>query len=210
MAAQLLCVAQIDTLKQQQLTPPTADKWSLKECVDYALANSLTIQRSNYNVETSEVDLRQAKFSRLPTLNASIGYGYSWGRGLDPTTNNFVSQEIKSSSIQSNASLPIYNGMRIHNTIKQNQRTVAASEFDLAKAKNDLILNVANYFITVVFNKENVDNAKFQLASSQQQLERTKKQVAAGALAKSEELNLDAQVATNEVTLVQQENALAL
>jgi outer membrane protein len=95
--------------------------------------------------------------------------------------------------------------MRIHNTIKQNQRTVAASEFDLAKAKNDLILNVANFFITVVFNKENVDNAKFQLASSQQQLERTKKQVAAGALAKSEELNLDAQVATNEVTLVQQE-----
>jgi len=184
-AAQLLCVAQIDTLKQQQLTPPATDKWSLKECVDYALANSLTVQRSTYNVETSEVDLRQAKFSRLPSINASIGYGYSWGRGLDPTTNNFVSQEIKSSSIQSNASLPIYNGMRIHNTIKQNQRTVAASEFDLAKAKNDLILNVANLFITVVFNKENVDNAKFQMASSQQQLERTKKQVAAGALAKS-------------------------
>ena len=87
---------------------------------------------------------------------------------------------------------------------------MAASEYDLAKAKNDLILNVANLFINVVFNKELVDNAKFQLASSQQQLERTKKQVAAGALPKSEELNLDAQVATNEVTVVQQENALAL
>jgi outer membrane protein len=208
--AHVMCIAQIDTLKQQQLTPPSTDKWSLKECVDYALANNLTIQRSNYNVETSEVDLRQAKFSRLPSINGSIGYGYSWGRGLDPVSNNFVSQEIKSSSISGNASLPIYNGMRIHNSIKQNQRTVAASEFDLAKAKNDLILNVANFFITVVFNKENVDNAKFQLASSQQQLERTKKQVAAGALPKSEELNLDAQVATNEVTLVQQENALAL
>jgi outer membrane protein len=209
-ATQLVCVAQIDTLKQQQQVPPAADKWSLKQCVDYALANNLAVQRSTYNVETSEVDLRQSKFSRLPSLNASIGYGYSWGRGLDPTTNNFVSQEIKSSSISSNASLPIYNGMRIHNTIKQNQRTVAASEFDLAKAKNDLVLTVANLFITVVFNKENVDNARFQLASSQQQLSRTKKQVAAGALAKSEELNLDAQVATNEVTLVQQENALAL
>ncbi len=208
--AHVMCFAQIDTLKQQPLTPPSADKWSLKQCVDYALANSLTIQRSNYNVEASEVDLRQAKFSRLPSINGSVGYGYSWGRGLDPTTNNFVSQEIKSSSIAGNASLPIYNGMRIHNTIKQNQRSVAASELDLAKAKNDLVLNVANFFITVVFNKENVDNARFQLASSQQQLERTKKQVAAGSLPKSEELNLDAQVATNEVTLVQQENALAL
>ncbi|HZI26390.1 MAG TPA: TolC family protein [Chryseolinea sp.] len=210
LAAHVMSVAQIDTLKQQQLTPPSADKWSLKECVDYALANNLTIQRSNYNVETSEVDLRQAKFSRLPTFNGSIGYGYSWGRGLDPTTNNFVSQEIRSSSIAGNASLPIYNGMRIHNIVKQNQRALSASEYDLAKAKNDLILNVANLFITVVFNRENIDNAKFQLASSQQQLERTRKQVAAGSLPKSEELNLDAQVATNEVTLVQQENALAL
>ena len=120
----LLCVAQIDTLKQQQLTPPSTEKWSLKKCVDYALANNLTIQRSNYNVESSEVDLRQAKFSRLPVINGSVGYGYSWGRGLDPTTNNFVSQEIKSSSISGNASLPIYNGMRIHNIVKQNQKAL--------------------------------------------------------------------------------------
>src|SRR5688572_10087981 len=105
--------------------------------------------------------------------------------------------------------MPLYNGLRIHNTIRQSQTALAASEYDLAKAKNDVILTVANLFITVVFNKELVENAKFQLTSSQQQLDRTKKQVAAGALPKSEELNLDAQLATNEVTLVQQENALA-
>jgi outer membrane protein len=204
------CLAQIDTLKQQALTPPATDQWTLKQCIDYALANNLSIQRSNYNVETSEVDLRQAKFSRLPSVNGSVGYGYSWGRGLDPVTNSFASQQIRSSNLSGNASLPLYNGFRINSTIKQNQRAVAASEFDLAKAKNDLILNVANLFITVVFNKENVDNAKFQLASSEQQLERTRKQVAAGALPKSEELNLDAQVASNEVAVVQQENALAL
>src|SRR5690606_29657350 len=72
----------------------------------------------------------------------------------------------------------------------------------------DVSLNVAGLFITVVFNKELVDNAQYQLSSSQQQLERTRKQVAVGALAKSEELNLDAQVAGNELTLVQQQNAL--
>lgn len=204
------CHAQIDTLKQQSQLPPSSEKWSLKQCIDYALAHSLTVQRSNYNVETSEVDLRQAKFSRLPSINGGVGYGYSWGRGLDPVTNSFASQQIRSSSIQGNASMPLYNGFRIHNSIRQSQTALAASEYDLAKAKNDLILNVANLFITVVFNKELVDNAKFQLASSQQQLERTKKQVAAGALPKSEELNLDAQVASNEVTVVQQENALAL
>lgn len=204
------CVAQIDTLKQQTQTPPTSEKWSLKQCIDYALANSLAIQRSNYIVENSEVDFRQAKFARLPSVNGGVGYGYSWGRGLDPVTNNFVSREIRSSNISGNASLPLYNGLRIHNSVRQAKTALAASEYDLAKAKNDLILNVANLFINVVFNKELVENAKFQLASSQQQLERTRKQVAAGALPKSEELNLDAQVASNEVAVVQQENALAL
>src|SRR5688500_19353088 len=105
---QVMCIAQIDTLKQQQLTPPSTDKWSLKECVDYALANNLTIQRSNYNVETSEVDLRQAKFSRLPTFNGSIGYGYCWGGGIDPKTNKFIYHEIINSCIEVIASYLCY------------------------------------------------------------------------------------------------------
>lgn len=202
--------AQIDTLQQESVTPPSGKKWTLKECIDYALANNLSIQQSIYNVESSEVDLRQAQFARLPSINGGVGYGYSWGRGLDPVTNSFTSQQIRSSNISGNASLPLYNGLRIHNSVRQAKTSLAATEYDLAKTKNDQILNVANLFITVVFNKELVDNAKFQLASSQQQLDRTRKQVAAGALPKSEELNLDAQLAGNEVTVIQQENALAL
>ena len=61
------CLAQIDTLKQQTLTPPSTDKWTLKQCIDHALANSLSVQRGIYNVESSEVDLRQAKFNDSST-----------------------------------------------------------------------------------------------------------------------------------------------
>ena len=69
---------------------------------------------------------------------------------------------------------------------------------------------MANFFITVVFNKEQLENAKFQLTSSQQQYERTKVQVEVGALPKSNELNLDAQVATNELNVITRENTLTL
>lgn len=203
--------AQIDTVKQEAQTPPSIAKWNLKQCVDYALANSLVVQRSYYNMENSKIDLKTAQYSRIPSINGSATYGSSWGRGLDPVNNVYVAnQKINSSNISANASLPLINGLRISNTIKQNQRTYAALELDLAKTKNDVILNVASLFINVVTNKELVDNAKFKLASSQQQYERARKQVAAGALPKSEELNLDAQVATDEVTLIQNENALAL
>lgn len=202
--------AQIDTLKQEQQTPSSVKKWTLKECIDYALSNNLTVQRTELNVENSQVDFDQARLSRLPSVNGNASYGSSWGRGLDPVTNSFATRQINSSNLSANGSWLLFNGLRQHNTVSQSRSALGASEQDLLKAKNDLILNVASLFINVVFNKELLQNARFQLASSQQQLERAKKQVAAGALPKSEELNLDAQVASNEVTLVQQENALAL
>jgi outer membrane protein len=187
-----------------------SDTWTLKECVEYALSKNISVQRSTLNAENIEIDRDQAQYSRLPSVNGGASYGYSWGRGLDPVSNSFTTQEIKSSGLNANASVPLFNGLRIHNSIKQTQHSYEAAEHDLEKTKNDVILSVASLFINVVFNKELVENARYQLTSSQQQLERTRKQVEAGSLAKSEELNLDAQVASNEVTLVQQENALAV
>src|SRR5690606_18400485 len=116
--------------------------------------NNLNVKRSEYAVESSEIELRQSNWSRLPSLNGSASYGYSWGRGLDPVSNSFVSQEIKSSNLAANASLPLVNGLSIHNTIRQNKKAYAAAEFDLKDARNDVMLNVASLFITVVFNKE--------------------------------------------------------
>lgn len=191
-------------------TKPSGNAWTLRQCIDYAWQNSLSVKRGEYSVEESKVVATQSKYSRLPSVNGQGSYGYSWGRGLDPVTNQFVTREITSSGVGAQASLPLINGMNIHNTSRQNQYSYQAAEMDLAKTKNDVALNVALRFINVVFSREQLENARFQLTSSQQQLDRTKKQVAAGALAKSEELNLEAQVASNELTVVQQENAVAL
>lgn len=190
--------------------PTASDAWTLKQCIDYALTNSLTVQRSTYNVESAEVDYHQARANLLPSVNGNISYGYNWGRSVNPVTNQFTTQEINFISPGAQASWVLFNGMRVQNTIKQNDRALQASRYDLEKTKNDLILNVASLFVNVQFNKERLQNARYQLSSSQQQYERTKKQVAAGALPKANELNLDAQVATNEVNLVTAENALIL
>ncbi|HEY0741456.1 MAG TPA: TolC family protein [Chryseosolibacter sp.] len=194
-----------------QDTPQKNTKvWTLKECVDYALANNLGVQRSRYDVESAEVTRLQSKAAMLPSVNASVSNGYNWGRSINPVTNEFTTQEIRSLSPNANAQLTVFNGLRIQNTIRQSNKDFQASEQDLEKAKNDLMLNVINLYVNVVFNKELLENARFQLSSSQQQYERTKKQVEAGALPKSNELNLDAQVATNEVAVVNNENALNL
>lgn len=184
--------------------------WTLRECVDYAIANNLTVERSTYSVENAEIDREQARLAMAPNLNASGSYGYNWGRSINPVTNLFTTREITSLSPNANSSMTLFNGLRIQNVMKQTSKGLDASQADLEKAKNDVILTVINFYITVVFNKELLENARYQLSSSQQQLERTIKQVAAGALPKSNQLNLDAQVATNELNLINRENALAL
>ncbi len=214
MKTKLLCfillLITITVQAQKNNSLPASNVWSLKQCIDYALDKNLAIQRAAYNVELGEINLRQSKMALLPTLNASANYSYNWGRSINPVTNQFVNSEIRSFSPNANANLTLFNGFRIQNTLKQSQRDFEASKEDLAKSRNDVSINIASFFINVVFNIEQLENAKFQLSSTQQQYDRTKKQVDAGALPKSSELNLDAQVATNELTVIQRENALNL
>jgi outer membrane protein len=190
-----------------QVTPKPL---SLPECVDIALKNNLRVRRSIYNVETSEVNMFQAKMNFLPSLNVSTAQNFNFGRSINPVTNSFESQRANSMNGQLTSSWIIFNGLRITNTFRQSKLDVAAADEDLQKAKNDVIINVVTLYINVIFNKELLANTQYQLSSSQQQLERITKQVNAGSLPKSNQLTQEAQVATNEVNLINQENALNL
>lgn len=185
-------------------------KLTLKECVDIALERNLNIQRSKNNVDIFEASLLQAKAAFLPTVNAGGAYGQNFGRALNPVTNQFLNRNNNTINIQGIGSLNVFNGLRVQNTFKQSQRDVVAADKDLAKAKNDVTLNVITLFVNVVLNKELFENARFQLNSSQAQLDRIKRQVAAGALPLANELNQEAQVASNEVNLINQENVYTL
>jgi outer membrane protein len=195
----IACSAFAQEVKQQ---------WTLRECIDYALQNSLVVKRSEYGVESSEINYSQAKWAIAPSLNASASPGSNWGRSINPVTNQFTTQRNNSVSPNASSSVTLFNGLKLQNNIKQTGRDYEASKEDLEKTKNDVILNVISLYTNVIFNKELLENAKFQLNSGQQQLERIKKQVAAGALSKSNELNQEAQVATYELNVINRENSV--
>jgi outer membrane protein len=195
----------------QQIQPvPQQGLLSMKEVVDIALQNNLRVRRSLYNVQSFNINLGVSKAAFLPNLNAGGAFGLNYGRALNPVTNNFVDRNSKTLNLQLNSNWTIFNGFRIQNTYRQSLRDYSASNKDLEKAKNDVIINVVTLYINVIFNKELLDNTRYQLTSSQQQLDRITKQVGAGSLPKANQLNQEAQVATNEVTVVNQENALNL
>lgn len=183
---------------------------SLQECIDIAVENNLTVQRSELNLQTAQVNLMQSQAQRYPTLNFNGNYGYNWGRGIDPTTNQFTTQRIHFNGVSGSSSMSVINGLQVTNSIKQSRLNAEASEYDLQKAVNDIALSTSLNYLNVIFNKELLENARFQLESSQQQLDRTKILVESGALPLSNELQLASQVATNEVNLITSQNNLDL
>lgn len=184
--------------------------WTLRELIDQAIANNLTVKRSTYGVETSQVNLLQSKMTMLPTLNANGNYGLNWGRTIDPTTNIFTENKIENSNLSTSSSLLLWNGFRLFYNLKQSNTDLDAANEDLIKARNDVILNVITLYLNVVFNKELLAVAQFQVKSTQEQLDRTKKLSDAGSVPIGDVLNLDAQLATNELNVIQRENALNL
>lgn len=184
------------------------DKWTLQECIDYALENNLNVKRSRLNLESSDIALEQSKLALLPSANANGSYGYSWGRSIDPTTNLFVeNQRIASSNGGINGSVTLFNAFRLQNAIKQNKFAFDANKESLETSKNNVIFNVISFYTNVLFTKELYENAKKQLNSTEQQVDRTKRLVDAGSLPNANLLDLLAQKATNEVNVVNTENS---
>lgn len=180
--------------------------WTLEECIEYALENNLDVQRSVLTVSSSEVDWKQAKLQRYPNFNASGSYGSNWGRSIDPVTNLFTNQQINSVNFGASSDVTVFNGFSVNNDIKQNSFNYQASVKELEVTKNNVMLNIVGFYTNVLFTRELMQNAEKQLNSIEQQTERTRIQVDAGALPQASLLDLQSQRATQELNLVNAEN----
>jgi outer membrane protein len=185
--------------------------WSLEDCIAYAMQNNITIKQYELNTEYNENVLKQSRLGQIPSLNADSRYSYSWGRALDQTTYQFTDdQQINSISMGLSSRVNLFNGLQVRNSILKNKLDLMASYQDVEKIKNDISLNIAAAYLTILFNKELLSVTKIQLETTGQQVERTLKMVDAGRLARGNYLELEAQYAAEELNLVNAENQLSI
>jgi outer membrane protein len=189
---------------------PSDGVWSLQECVDYALVYNIAIKQSQLDVLASQASLNQSKAGILPSVNASASYQYSSGRSLNPYTNTYEDQVIQSNPLNLNANMNLFSGFQQINTIRQNLLARQANQLTVEQNKNITSLNVSLGYLQMVQNKELVEVARLQVASSKAQVERTEKLVNAGALPQNNLLDLKAQLANDQVALVTAENNLQI
>jgi outer membrane protein len=145
-------------------TSSSAQKaWTLEECAAYATANNITIKQSQLTEDLNEYLLTQSRLNLLPSLNASTGYYFNFGRTIDPTTNLFVTQNTQTNSVQLSLGWPLFAGLQRVNTIKQNEYTLLASEASTKNTEQTVLLYVAGGFLDIVYAQENLRNAQDQL-----------------------------------------------
>ena len=178
----------------------------LTQCIEIALENNLQLKRSKINQELQSIGYSQSILQQTPSLNLFSNYGNNWGRSVDPTTNTFIANSSNYSGVGIQSSLNLFSGFSVRNNIKKSKTLLQKSVFDLENTTNNVMLSVVSSYLNVLLALDRLDNARFQLNSTQEQLSRISKLVEAGSIPITNKLNLDAQLAGDELSLIQQEN----
>jgi outer membrane protein len=190
--------------------PTTAKTWTLMECIEHAYKNNIQVKQTELNVMTDQLNLRQSQYNRLPNLTASTSISNSVGRSIDPFTNLIVNQDVNSQNYSANTSVTLFNGFGQVNTVQQNKADLEKSKYDLEDAKNTTALNISSYYLNILLAQEQLKNTQLSMETSRLQVERTQKQVNAGALPTQNLLQIKQQYANDEVLMIQAENNLDL
>ena len=178
------------------------EKWDLKRCVDYALANNISVQQSKVQERLSELIYFQSKDARWPTANLQGSGGEQFGRSVDPTTNQFTTQAISFINMGLQSGVTLFNFFSIKNTIESNKLTVAANKAQTDKIRNDISLNVAASYLQALLSNEQAFIAAVQVMQTKEQLAATRKRVDAGGLPELNAAELEAQLATDSSSLI--------
>ena len=185
-------------------------KWTIEECVNYALEHNISIKQSELDIKLSAIDKKAAIGNFLPSINA--GASHSWNIGLNQniTTGLLENQTTQFTSASLNSNIDIYNGLQNQNRLRRTKMAILASQYQLSKMQDDISLFVANAFLDILFNKENLKVQQNQLEYDTKQLTRTEELVNSGSVAKGDLLDMKATIASDNQKIVAAENALLL
>jgi outer membrane protein len=180
--------------------------WPLRKCIDTAIKNNLSIQGAKLNLQSAQIDSKQAQHQRYPNLSGSTNVFWNFGRTIDPTSNSFTTETFFNNRVGLNTGMTLFNGFAINNSIKQANSNVNAAKEDIQQTQNDIALNVASFYLNALFAKENLSIARANLELSRNTMSQIQTLVKSGARAANEALDIEAQVATDEQAMLTAEN----
>jgi len=183
---------------------------TLNEAIQLALENNYQLKQAENNLDLAEYRILSEKADFLPSISSSAGYSTQTGQQFVQETLSFTDVTSSGANGRISANLPIFTGFSNILTLRSSERTKLSNEETLKRAKENIIFETATRFLTVLLNKQQLEDAKESLETSKKLLEQTKAQVDVGSRPSVDLYNQEATVANDEFTVTQRENALKL
>jgi len=183
-------------------------KWTLEECVDYAIKNNISIKQSELDLKTSSIEKMEAIGGFLPSLNANANYSVNTGASINPVTNQFQNQTFKSFSAGASSNMTLFNGLANWKVVQRAKLSRIANSYRLDKMKDDIALSVANSYLQILFNKEQLKVQINQNLITKENINRTKDLIEAGVVPAGDIYELQATDASQQQQIINTENTL--
>lgn len=202
----------------QQLDGKTTGKrqWTLKECIDYALQNNISLQKTRLSKLSAQEDLLQSKTALLPSLSASTSHNATY-RPLPETGSATVANGYAVTSVDKvyyngtygiSSNWTVWNGNRNRNAVKLNEMATQQAELDSAITANTIQEQIAQLYVQILYSAEAINVHKSSLETSKKNEERGKEFVNVGKMSKADLSQLTSQRAQDEYNIVEAESNL--
>jgi outer membrane protein len=183
-------------------------KWTLRECVDYAIQNNISVKSSELDLKNVALNKKDAMGNFLPNINASGSHSWNIGLNQNITTGLLENQTTQFTSAGLNANIDLFKGLQNQNQLRKASLSIVAAQYQFLKIQEDVALNVANAYLQILFNKEALKVQLQQFEYNTKQLQRTTELVDAGVVPKGDLLDVQATVASDKQRLISAYNAL--
>jgi outer membrane protein len=184
--------------------------WTFQQCLDTAIQRNISLNESRLSDQLNSITLNQSKASIFPYVSASGRDGVSFGKSVNPTTNQYVEKTTNSATVGLSTGVTLFNGFQISRTILQNKINLDAGKTDIDNVKNQVTLNITTAYLQVLFYYEILSAAKNQAAATVVQVDQTQKMVNAGKLPESNLFTIRSQQATDNLAVVNAQSQLDL
>jgi outer membrane protein len=195
------------TLSTQAQDKPAA-VLTLKQCVETGISNNLDVSVSGLQVQRNEVDWKQARLNRWPTLNASTNQGINQGRSIDPSTNDYINERVSFSDYSLFGDVVLFNGFSLQNNVKRSKLVMEASKMNYQQAKDDLAINIILAYLLVLNNEDQLVQARGQAEVSKKEMDRLTTMDQQGAIPPSQLADLKGQYANDQLSIINAETAV--
>ena len=189
-----------------------AKQWSLKDCIDYALANNISLQKTQLTKASAQEDYLQSKAALLPSLNASTSQSVNYtpwvasGISSDGFSRASIDKVYYNGTYSVAGNYTIWNGNKNKNQVKLNKLVAEAAELDSATQAVKLQEQIATLYVQILYSTEAIKVNQESYASSLQNEERGKEMVKIGKMSQADLAQLTAQRAQDEFNIVQAES----